>query len=447
MKEDGYSLHLLDCLDRNHPMLLAHLGIQKAESRADGTGRFYKTEIDKPELLRWVPRKYSRYGLPFQIVQDILFSTPDPDVILVTSGMTYWYPGVVEMIALLRTVWPAVPVILGGIYATLLPDHARRISGADYVIIGTGEKQCLNLVHEVTGNKSGDIEFGEDDYHRPFYDLYSKLNTAALLSSRGCPYQCPFCASSQFHDTFHSYDPVQIAEEITDLHDRCGVRHFAFYDDALLIDKEKHLVPILEEVIDRRIKSAFHTPNGIQPKMLDEKTAGLMNRANFDTIRLSYETGNIERQRSMGMKITDDDLKQAVCLLDKAGFDRKKLGAYVLMGLPGQPFDEVLASMAFVMGLGIRVFLASFSPVPGTASWKESVEAGILKENADPLLTNNSVFSLQNSRQAYDCLVKLGSLVSWGNQLILAKKKPLDEPEFLDALRALEQSTHSMQGY
>lgn len=446
LKENGYSVHLLDCLDRNHPMLLAYLRLREARSRADGTGHFFKTEIEKPDVIKWVPRKYSRYGLPFQIVQDYLFSIPEPDVILMTSGMTYWYPGVVEMIALLRTMWPVVPVVLGGIYATLMPDHAGTVSGADYVITGTGEKQCLNLVQELTGQETGDIDRSEDGYRRPLYNLYPKLFTAALLSSRGCPYQCPFCASKQLNETYHSYDPADVAEEVIDLNTRHFVKHFAFYDDALLFEKESHIIPLLREIVSHGPRAAFHTPNGIQPRMIDETVAGLMYSAGFMTIRLSYETGNPERQRSMGMKITDDDLKRAVKLLESAGFLRENLGAYVIMGLPGQPVAEVLSSIAFVMGLGIRVYLASFSPVPGTQSWQDAVASGLMKENIDPLLTNNSVFPLQKSRNGYDCLVKLGSLVSWGNQLILEKRKPFNESEFIDAMRTIEQNSSTEQG-
>ena len=51
---------------------------------------------------------------------------PRPDVVLVTSTMTYWYPGVQAAVDLVRRRFGRVPVILGGIYATLCPGHARR---------------------------------------------------------------------------------------------------------------------------------------------------------------------------------------------------------------------------------------------------------------------------------------------------------------------------------
>ena len=49
-----------------------------------------------------------------------------PDAVLVGCNMTYWYPGAVEAARVVGERWPGVPVVLGGIYATLCTDHARR---------------------------------------------------------------------------------------------------------------------------------------------------------------------------------------------------------------------------------------------------------------------------------------------------------------------------------
>ena len=74
-----------------------------------------------------------------------------PDLILVTSLMTYWYPGVQETIQELKSRLPDVPVVLGGVYASLCFDHAKQHSGADRVVRGPGEEGLLDLVQEFTG--------------------------------------------------------------------------------------------------------------------------------------------------------------------------------------------------------------------------------------------------------------------------------------------------------
>ena len=65
--------------------------------------------------------------------------------------MTYWYPGVAAAIRLARERFPGVPVILGGIYATLCPEHAQQHSGADRVVAGPGEAAILGILEEITG--------------------------------------------------------------------------------------------------------------------------------------------------------------------------------------------------------------------------------------------------------------------------------------------------------
>lgn len=441
LKENGYEAFLLDCMDRNHPSLIHPQGSHNATTRDDGTGRFYKEFINKPGILKGIPRRYGRYGLPLAIVEEELSKISPPDVIFVTSVMTYWYPGVEEMISLLKRVFHGVPVILGGIYASLCSEHARRMSGADLVVEGEGEIQGLKIADEITGHRSDTTRYRSlDDFPEPLYDLYNRMNSAALVTSRGCPYRCPFCASNLLTTGYRRRSPTKVVDEIEYLYRRRGVREFAFYDDALLFEKEEHLIPILEEVVERKLRIHFHTPNGIQPREVDEPLAKLMRKAGFRTIRLSYETSNRRRQELMGFKVKDDDLVNAVGCLTQAGFDRWEMGSYVLMGLPGQELEEVVESMIFVLQLGIKVSLASFSPIPGTRNWQDVVDRGILPADADPLLTNNSVFPVISDEIPYEIFLKLGTLSAVANRILNQGKDPMEEPKFLNTLKKLMHS-------
>ena len=438
LRESGCKVRLLDCMDRHHPALSGHGGISVQRTLSDGTGHFYKEILPKPALLRMVPRRYGRYGMPEEIVRKELSVHPKPDCILVTSGMTYWYPGVVRMISLLREHHPGVPILLGGIYATLCEAHARRFSGADRFISGEGEIQALEAVGSITG-----LSVDPSRFHDPEnvpdvpYDLYPKLRSAVLLTSRGCPFRCPFCASHLLSPGFRRRSPARVVREIETLHLARGVDNFAFYDDALLLRKESHLIPILEALAVKSPPIRLHTPNGIHPAWMDSRTAGLMRRTGFETIRLSYETSNPRRQQTMGGKVTDEALVHSVRLLREAGFDASHLGAYVIMGLPGQDLGEVADSLAFVFSLGIRISLASFSPIPGTASFDEAVNAGLLAPGSDPLLTNNSAFLMLSRPAEYPRFIRLQTLAANGNGMLKQGKRPLDDAAFRKALREI----------
>ena len=119
LRMHGYQVSYIDCLDRFHPEL-SH--IEKAGRF--GKGHYPKTRIPKPEKLYDVPRNYCRYGIPERLVRMAINDSPRPEAVLVTSLMTYWYPGVIALIEVVREMLPEVPVVLGGIY-----DEARDYAG------------------------------------------------------------------------------------------------------------------------------------------------------------------------------------------------------------------------------------------------------------------------------------------------------------------------------
>ncbi len=403
LEKHGYQTYLIDCLDRFNPPNPA------VKYKKYGTGKFFRTQVEKPEILKHVPRKYCRYGMPIDSFLKALHQVPEPDVILVTSGMTYWYPGPRSTIQLLKEKFPHVPVVLGGIYATLCYEHAVKNSGADYVIKGPGETAALNLVDSLTGNDH-EIEQRVVTFPEPDYRHYQRLASVPILTSIGCPYRCSFCASHLLSGEFRQRDPAEVIEEIGYYYHKRHIRHFAFIDDALLINQEKHISIILEAIIERQLYLDFHTPNGIHVQQITKDLAVKMFKSNFKTIRLSYETSNKDRQREMGLKVTDDSLANAVDYLDEAGFQRKDLGVYVIMGLPDQTFDEVVNSVIFVASLGVKVYLASFSPIPGTKDWNRTIELYNMSPDIDPLLTNNSIYPLSREKFSLEIFQQIKDL-------------------------------------
>lgn len=140
---NGFQLNLLNQLEFLPDDLSFQKKIKPIKRQEDGSSPFYKENIAKPPQLKRVPRKFSRYGLPPSLMLNALKSINKPDLILVSSGMTYWYPGCFEIIKLSRTIFPDVPIILGGIYARICPEHASTFSGADAVFQGVTEAEAI----------------------------------------------------------------------------------------------------------------------------------------------------------------------------------------------------------------------------------------------------------------------------------------------------------------
>ncbi len=449
LRREGYSVRLVDCMDRAHPALLKWQGLDRPAQQKWSTGKFVRTPIVKPVCYRNVPRIYARYGLPLELFKKLCVEGEKPDAVLVTSGMTYWYPGVQEAIAVLRDLFPKAPIMLGGIYATLCTEHARQHSGSDVVISGEAEHLICDLVEAATrrnevGGRPPSENFALDDLPFPAFDLYPSLPYATIMTSRGCPLKCTFCASRIVSGQYRWRSIENVMAELDWLHAGLGVREFAFYDDALLTNRDRHFLPLCERIIAKKFQSTFHTPNGLQVKFIDADTARLMFRAGFKTVRLAYESGSEERQRDMSKKVSNESFARGVAHLQAAGFGPHELDAYVLMGLPGQALDEIILSMAYVHSLKVGIRLAAFSPIPGTVDFSRAVERDEIALDADPLLTNNSILPIR-LHEENGAFARLALFAKQLNTHLLQTGEAMDS--FGDLVARLKAQVHSRKSW
>jgi len=145
-----------------------------------------------------------------------------------------------------------------------------------------------------------------------------------------------------------------------------GVENIAFYDDALLFNADKVLVPFFNEVLKRNIKVNFHSPNALNARFITKELAELMVRVGFKTFYLGFESASQQWQKRTGSKVFSDELAKAVSHLKSAGAETVNITAYQILGHPHIETQQLETSMHFVNSLGVRGMLADFSPIPGT---------------------------------------------------------------------------------
>lgn len=375
LEKSGVEVRLLDLLDRHLPSVNAHDGRY-------GTGKFHSVVVKSLLSEYGIPRYLKRYGAPKKIFNSIDFS---PDVVLITSMMTYWYGGVYETVKLVKEKFK-VPVILGGNYPTLLPKHAKGI-GADLVVSGDGIPSVYDAIEMVTGVKL-DHAVGTKWFEeiKPDYSLYPFLNSAVVHTTFGCPYRCTYCIA--WKKGFRVRSVKSVLEEIESLKLR-DVKDIAFYDDAFLVKREraKEILRFLPDKIN------YHLPNGIHAALLDEETAKLLKEKNFRTIRIGYETSDVELQKKTGGKVSNETFYRAVNLLKNAGFTAKEIGAYLIVGLPEQSFESALNDIKRVAESGIRPVINEYTLIPGSIDWEVALKENLIDDKVDPLLLNNSLMS------------------------------------------------------
>lgn len=391
LESAGYEVRFVNALDRYDPCSTAELGALKR--RSDGTGKLWKTFAEPPAPVA-AGRRYGRYGITrdsFRLrlreaALDSIGKVRPPNVILVGTGMTYWYEGVRETVLLCRELFPGVPVAAGGVYASLMPDHCERVSGVDHAVAGEAYPALSRLLSSLGLPAPGSPP---PEAVLPLAAVWR--DSAAIRLNRGCPMSCSYCASRLLCPDFTPGDPEAAFRSVLELHERCGTVNFAFYDDALLSHKHRVLHPFLERVSASGLPVRFYTPNAVHIRSIDAETARLMRRAGFQELRLGFESSSAEFHEAHDRKVGIDELLSALETLDAAGFPRASVGVYILAGLPGMRAAEVEDSVRYARSAGVRVRIAEYSPVPGTALWEASVRASAFPLAEEPLYHNNTL--------------------------------------------------------
>jgi hypothetical protein len=360
---------LFDYLDRWHPSV-------DVRHNTWCQGPFPWTRLPKPTCLKAVPRYFRRYGLERSLFTDLLAQTGPLDICLIPGVMTYWYPGVQEVIEDVRRLQPRAKIVLGGNYPTLCPDHAATL-GADLVVSGLDLQPVWDLVRL------------RPDMHQPaLWEAYPRLEVGAIKITDGCPFQCTYCSVQSVYGGFRPRDLTRAKQEF-DLLRGCGIKHLAFYDDALLYQPETILRPFLDYVRSAQAGIALHSPNALNARFLTLDLAGAMVSSGFKTFFLGFESASTTWQKATGSKVYSEELAQAVAYLKEAGVPRQNITAYQILGHPNADIQELEVSMRFVQGLGIRGTLADFSPIPGTPDGDACARWVDLSE---PLMHNKSAF-------------------------------------------------------
>lgn len=346
-------MRLFDFLDRLHPEV--EQALMKSTDRWN-RGKFPEKRLKKPPIYRKIPRHYRRFGLEESVFEDFLVQNGPFDAALVGTVMTYWYPGVREVIDTIRRVSPSTRIVLGGFYASICPEHAGAL-GADLVIRG-GDFGPLWDMLELPGSAMESVE-------PPLWEAYPKLRTGVLKLTRGCPFRCTYCSVPQSGEGFSARPLREVLAEL-DLLMECGVRDIAFYDDALLFAPERILYPFLDHVIRHRARVNLHTPNAMHARLLGPEAAERLVAAGTKTFYLGFESAGEDFQARTGSKVGSPDLKAAVEALAGAGAEVRDIVAYEMLGHPRFDIQRLEESMRYAHSLGIRIQLSDFSPIPGT---------------------------------------------------------------------------------
>ncbi len=288
-----------------------------------------------------------------------------------------------------------VPVVLGGPHVTVTGKESLARTAADFAVQGEGEltfAELLSGLYNPAGYENikglvwrdplGDIranpprEFIQDMDALPFPDysifrpgayMNQEINELPLNTSRGCPFECSFCAIHLVSGKkFRPRSPENILREITEAYGQ-GIRNFFFTDDAFNLDMGR-----AEEICDLIIRSGLDIKlvfqHGLRADRLDRNLVDKLKRAGTTTIALSAESGNPEVLKAIKKTVSPEDIRRASALLDEAGI---QFIVNFIIGHPTETYPKAMDSLRLAEEMGrkktcVTIMCLNLIPYPGT---------------------------------------------------------------------------------
>ena len=313
------------------------------------------------------------------------------DLVGITLDTSRYYKGM-EYARMLKS--QGARVVVGGPHASFMADEILERGSADYVVRGEGEHTMLELAE--TLNQGGNLEqiqglsFRNDDQiiHNdtrvysddldtlPFpardlldMDKYrtSKLGTrsiTSILTSRGCPYQCSFCASSKLAGTFWRARSVQsIVEEIQFVKDTYSYRAFAFVDDNFTLNPQR-VIDLCEDICKRGWDIHWWCFSRVDTIVKNPEMVSLMYEAGCRSTYIGVESSNQETLDSYNKKISADISRKAISVLKE---NKIEMTASFIIGGLNEDKKMVKDTLRYAKSLNPNtVSFTILTPYPGT---------------------------------------------------------------------------------
>lgn len=208
---------------------------------------------------------------------------------------------------------------------------------------------------------------------------------ADIVTSRGCPNNCIFCAVHNIWGRgWRPRSAENVLAEIKELVEKYDIRHFNFQDDNFNVLKER-TIKICQGLIEikKKYNISFSVPPGLYLPSLDEEVLTWLKKAGMNLVRISVESGNQEVLNNIIRKRIDlNQVKKVTTLCRQLGIRTE--GAFIF-GLPGETIQTMKDTAEFAKNAGFdRIKKFIYQPFPNTDMYKICIENGYLTPDFNP---------------------------------------------------------------
>ena len=330
-------------------------------------------------------------------------------------GFTAYTYSVQSSLTLARWVKEAAPdtvVIFGGPHATYMPHEVLSHGCVDIVVTGEGEIAMSEIAGAVGRNQpldgikgilykdsagaiinNGPRPLIEDLDSLPF-PAYELLNMGkyypsvpfnndpgkrfgTIITGRGCPYECIFCANKMFGKKARLRSPENVVSEMELLAGKFGIANFLFVDDAFMIDL-KRVTNICELMLQHGLKVSWGC--SCRADQASKEIFSLMRSSGCRQVFMGLESGSQQMLDSIKKKMTVEEIAEGVRLA-KEYIGRVACG--FIFGMPGDTMESIKETIKFARKLNPDY--ATFSiciPLPGSEVFDRALREGQIKEPA-----------------------------------------------------------------
>jgi len=314
------------------------------------------------------------------------------------SATTPQITSALEIAGYIKKRFPTIKTILGGYHASALPEQSMADPNIDIVVCGEGEMTVaeildgkdLNEIKGICFRRDGKIKINpprpliENLDFLPFplweqlpvrsYYFFSQ-RAIGVISGRGCPYRCSFCASSvinQYRCRMRS--SANFVDEVEWLYKNYGINNLFFNDETFTLDI-KRTEEICNLILDRRIRIKWTCDTRVDH--LTKPILKIMRSAGCQCLRVGVESADDKVLKETGKGITLEQVERVVSWARELGI---KTTAYYLLGLPYETLESLKRTLLFSRKLKTDLsYFMMHVPLPGTRTWEIAKEGRILR--------------------------------------------------------------------
>lgn len=266
-----------------------------------------------------------------------------------------------------------IPVVIGGIHASMMPKEAIRYT--DSVVVGEGESVWGQLIKDFEEGKLKQFYHGKrlplDQIPQARHELFHKgYFVGSVFSTRGCPFDCSFCTVTAFNGSKYRMRPV---EAVLDEIEYMPQEQFFFIDDNIIGYSKKsreHAKAIFQGMIDRGIKKNWWSQASINFAD-DPEVLRLAFESGCRLIFLGIESEKLEglesTNKQLNMKVGVDHYEVAFKKIHDAGIS--VLGSFIF-GLDSDSKQDLINRKNYIINSTIDCYQATvLTPMPGTKTY------------------------------------------------------------------------------